>query len=504
MATRNDKKDGGITRIGYISSMVTSHERRRFLRTLSLGSLATFIGNGSSRAQAAVKVTPKLKFLTQESKGYDDARQLFNSRLNFRPALIAKFNSGKTDKTEKEIAAAFKHAHLNKLQVTVKSGGHSFEGFSSNNGGMMVSLSAMTGMEYDAKTKTVKAQPGCRLGQVGSVLLSKGRLLPSGSCAGVGLAGLTLGGGYGLFARKHGLTCDHLTGLRMVDGKGDIHDSDDDPEKGAKLLKVCRGGGNGNFGIITELRFSTVAAPKLFSSQRIRYRKLTPEKVGELAKLWFTATTKLPNDGFSAFVLNGSSLTVLITFFDKGTRAYVEKAFQPMRDKAWRNEAIRVAPTASAITRYYGRPGPLPFKNASAGYYRDYDHIAKSIPAIAKQVARVSGTVWQINTLGGAINTLEFEKQSVYPHRAYPWLGEIQGYWDNIKREGICVENVATVQKLITACGVTDHYRNYPDIDFKNSGKAYYGESGLEQISEMKKLYDPDNTIHHPQSVKAN
>lgn len=465
-------------------------DRRRFLRTISLTSLSALIAKEKLSAQADTALgQPVLKLLTPASDGYDLARQLFNSRLNLRPAFVSICT------TEKQIAESVRMAKTRKLQVTVKSGGHSFEGFSSNDGGLMINLSQMKGMKYDAKTHTLVAQPGCRLGEVGQWLFSKGRLLPSGSCAGVGLAGLTLGGGYGLFARKYGLTCDRLTGLRMVDGQGRIHDSDDDPE----LLKACRGGGNGNFGIITQLRFLTVPAPKTFRSQRIRFRKLTPSKVGELADLWFTATSHLPGDVFSAFVLNGSSLTILITFFDKKTD--ITRSFAALRKQAWKNEPIHVAPTARAVKRYYGRPGPLPFKNASAGYYASYEKIAKIIPEVAKQVSKVSGTVWQVNTLGGAIDTPEFEKQSVYPHRHYPWLGEIQGYWNKPSRAEKLIDNVAAVQKIFARHGIKDHYRNYPDIDFENHGTSYYGVEGLNLLRKIKQRYDPENTIRHPQSI---
>ena len=181
----------------------------------------------------------------------------------------------------------------------------------------------------------------------------------------------------------------------------------------------------------------------------------------------------------------------------------IEKAFEPLRKIAWKAEAIQIGPTESAVLRYYGRPGPLPFKNASAGYYRSYQHIAKTIPAIARQVAKVSGTVWQINTLGGQISRADYAKQSVYPHRDYQWLGEIQAYWEKPSRADACVENVARVQSLLAASGVTDHYRNYPDIHFKNWETAYYGHAGLAQIRTMKQLYDPEDTIRHPQSVKV-
>ena len=73
------------------------------------------------------------------------------------------------------------------------------------------------------------AGAGCRLEEVNQFLLPKGRFLPAGSCRTVGLAGLTLGGGYGMFARKWGLTCDHLRRVKMVYGAGIIRDSNEEP-----------------------------------------------------------------------------------------------------------------------------------------------------------------------------------------------------------------------------------------------------------------------------------
>lgn len=466
--------------------------RREFLRISSFGSIACALGYDRAVGQTLKKVQAQPVFLKPDSKGYHSARQLFNSRLNLRPKVVA------VCKNEAEVAAAVAKAHGNGMQVTVKSGGHSFEGFSSNNGGMMLDLSAMKNLTYHAKERTLTAQPGCKLAEVGDLLFPKGRLLPSGSCAGVGVAGLTLGGGYGLFARKHGLTCDHLTGVRMVDGCGKVHDSDQMPD----LLKACRGGGNGNFGIITELRFRTVPAPGTFRSQRIKFRKLSPDQVGELADLWFAATEKLPGDVFSAFVLNGSSLTVLVTFFNPVSLRVITDRFKPMVQRAWKSEPVHIAPTQRAIKRYYGRPGPLPFKNASAGFYKSYKDIAEVMPKVAKQVAEVSGTVWQVNTLGGRINSRDYAAVSVYPHRSYPWLGEIQGYWNKKSRAETGIENVQKVQKIFADAGVTAHYRNYPDMGFKDWEKSYYGEEGLDLIRSMKQKYDPSNTIRHPQSVR--
>src|SRR5690606_14140152 len=100
-------------------------------------------------------------------------------------------------------------------------------------------------------------QPACLLQEIYASFLPKNRIIPAGSCGTVGIAGLALGGGYGFFSRKYGLTCDHLTRIKLVDGNGKIQDSDGNP----KLLWACRGGGNGNFGVVTEMEFKTHPAP---------------------------------------------------------------------------------------------------------------------------------------------------------------------------------------------------------------------------------------------------
>ena len=126
-------------------------------------------------------------------------------------------------------------------------------------------------MRLDAATGLLTAGAGCRLRDVNRFLLAKGRFLPAGSCATVGLAGLTLGGGYGMFARKWGLTCDHLRSLRMVDGTGAVRDSAAEPD----LLWAARGGGNGHFGIVTQLTLQTRVVPRAFSSWKFRAYRLT-------------------------------------------------------------------------------------------------------------------------------------------------------------------------------------------------------------------------------------
>ena len=227
-----------------------------------------------------------VKFVTPDAPDYAATREVYNAGITTQPKIIACCIS------ETGVQRAIERAKADNWPVAVKAGGHSFEGFCLNDDGLVVSVSPMREMQLDPKTGILTAGAGCRLEEVNKFLLAKGRFLPAGSCRTVGLAGLTLGGGYGMFARKWGLTCDHLRRIKMVDGAGIIHDSNEEPD----LLWSSRGGGNGHFGIVTELTFNTRPAPAQFSSWKFRAYKLDPKRATALLEAWFEATPDLPNE----------------------------------------------------------------------------------------------------------------------------------------------------------------------------------------------------------------
>lgn len=409
---------------------------------------------------------PDVDFLTRRDTGFARHRRCFNTRIDRMPAAIALC------RTEKGVIESVDYARRRGLPVTIKSGGHSFEGFCISDGGLVIELSALNALGYHEKARLFTAGPGATISQTYDFLLPRGRLIPLGSCGGVGLGGLTLGGGYGLFSRKYGLTCDSLRGVRMIDGLGRVQTTRGDKE----LLWACRGGGNGNFGIITGFVYRTVEAPQRLTQQRYKYFKLTPARAVERAREWFEFAAGLPRDAFSAFVLNGRTLTILVTSF--------ESEIAPLKAVTPRTE-----PLARACRRYYGRKEPLFFKNASAGFYRGFGDIEKVAERVFAQTAR--GAIFQINTLGGAIGT----GTGAFPHRAYPFLGEVQGYSER------SVAVVRAIQDLLG--GVSAHYRNYPDAGFKNWAESYYGAANYERLQRVKRRFDPHNLIRHPQSVRA-
>ena len=430
-----------------------------------------------------------VQFLTRNDEKFDALRKGFNKRFDNLPKIVALCF------TTKGVQAAVQKAKEEKLKISVKSGGHSFEAFSSSSDSLLINLSQMNQINWLDDEKVV-LQPACLLQEIYADFLPKKRIIPAGSCGTVGIAGLALGGGYGFFSRKYGLTCDNLTRIQLVDGNGEIQNSDENPE----LLWACRGGGNGNFGVVTELEFKTHPAPDSFSSYRLKYRNLNVDRFMELIRTWFSYTSNLRNEAFSAFVLNGKTLTVLITNYQKNSREF-ESSFAELRNLADEYKPSYNQNLALALKRYYGRKEPLYFKNASAGLYKGIQDIEEILPQVFEKVISKSGMIYQINTLGGEINNLEFEKNSAYPHRSFPYLSELQSYWDNASQGKSFLEKFEEIQQLFHNAGISAQYRNYPDINFPNWETAYFGKN-YGKLQQIKSQLDPEDLFHFEQSVR--
>lgn len=440
--------------------------RRRLLKLAGLTAIAGFT-SFTTYAEASDDVL----YLGRGDAVFDQHRQLYNKSLSFMPRVIAVCAN------EAGVQQAIKYAKAKGLHVTIKSGGHSFEGSCLNNDGLVIDLAPMNNMVLKADNSLV-AQPAVKLKQLNDYLLPKGRLLPAGSCGGVGLSGLTLGGGYGLFARQFGLTCDHLTGVRIVTKDGSVIDSDDMPE----LLWGCKGGGNGRFGVVTELRYRTVRMPATLYQHRFRAYKLTPARAVQLCKSWFDITKSLPNYAFAAYVLNGKTLTVTVMATKNEAMHDVLAKFEAVMDK---NDGLKPDPLPIGIKYYYGRKEPLNFKNLSAGYYKGFEDLEEGLEDLLAHSMATRGAVFQINTLGGAINTVDADA-TAYPHRHQSYLGEAQCYWDKPEQASEKLTAMKIVQKKLHAMGVRDHYVNYPDSNIASPEQAYFGKN-LARLKALEK-----------------
>ena len=184
--------------------------------------------------------------------GYEDARAIFNSMIDRRPALIAQCES-----TE-DVRAALAHAAATGLEVAVRSGGHSVAGASSVDDGLVIDLRRMNGVEVDPNARTATVGGGATWSDFDRATQPYGLATTGGRVSSTGVAGLTLGGGSGWFEREWGLACDNLIEVELVTADGRVVTASEG--ENSELFWALHGG-SGNFGIATRLVFQLHPLP---------------------------------------------------------------------------------------------------------------------------------------------------------------------------------------------------------------------------------------------------
>lgn len=181
-----------------------------------------------------------------EDPEYDEARSIYNAMIDKRPGVIAQCH-GVSD-----VVSALEAGRRAGLAIAVRGGGHNGPGFGTVEGGMVIDLSQMDGVEVDADRRIARVQGGATWGQVDAATHRFGLATPSGIISTTGVGGLTLGGGHGYLSRRHGLTIDNLVEAEMVLADGQIVTASESEHP--DLFWAIRGGG-GNFGIVTSFTF---------------------------------------------------------------------------------------------------------------------------------------------------------------------------------------------------------------------------------------------------------
>ncbi len=186
------------------------------------------------------------QLVAPQDPSYDEHRKVWNGSIDRRPALIARC-SGVAD-----VIAAVRFAKRTDLAVAVRSGGHSFPGLSTCDGGLVIDLRQMRGIRADPEARTARVQAGVLWGELDRETQAFGLATTGGIVTHTGVAGLTLGGGIGWLQRKHGMTIDNLLSVDLVTADGEFVKASE--TENADLFWGLRGGG-GNFGIVTEFEF---------------------------------------------------------------------------------------------------------------------------------------------------------------------------------------------------------------------------------------------------------
>lgn len=266
-----------------------------------------------------------------DDPGYDAARALYNGMIDKRPRLIARC----ADVTD--VIAAVNFGRAEGLAIAVRGGGHSGAGLAGVDDGLVIDLSAMKGVRVDPETRSVRAGAGCTQGDLDHATHAFGLAVPAGIVSTTGIAGLTLSGGHGYLARRHGLTIDSLLAADVVLADGSFVTAS--AERHPELFWALRGGG-GNFGIVTSFLFRAHPVGPVFAGPMAwdlaqgreimrRYRGFLARAPEELSV--FLALKTVPSCEPFPEAHWGERICLLMTFHD-GSEAEGRAAMGPLLD----------------------------------------------------------------------------------------------------------------------------------------------------------------------------
>jgi FAD/FMN-containing dehydrogenase len=449
--------------------------------------------------------------------GYDRARELFDPRFDrLRPAGIAY--CGKPD----DVAACVNFASKFTLPIRARSGGHSYAGWSSVNGGLVVDVSQLN--RFSVGNGTVRVGSGLGLIDFYSKLAARGLAVPGGSCPTVGIAGLTLGGGVGVVGRKYGLTCDNLESVEIVTAAGDILTCDSG--RHSDLFWASQGGGGGNFGVATAFTFRTHALSQLI----VFFLGWPWSLAGQVVDAWQSWAPQAPDALWSNLHLSaapgGGTPQIQVGGTYVGTIAGVarllDKLYAAIGSKPtsyFLNEepyltAMLIEAGCSTLSVHECHTGPegvlprVPSFAKSDFFTRKLN--ASGIRVLLAGIERlvsVSGAEGgaggiAFDAFGGAINRVK-PAATAFVHRDALFLAQYTTEWQYPgSHTGVANQHawLRSYYKALHPHASGQAYQNYVDPDLVNWEQAYYG-ANYPRLTQVKAAYDPQNLFHFPQSI---
>ena len=425
--------------------------------------------------------------------GYEDARKIHNGLIDKRPAVIARCR-GTAD-----VVDALTFAKENRLEVSVRGGGHNVAGRAVCEGGVMIDLSLMKGIHVDPKARTARVQGGVTWRELNRETALYGLATTGGVISTTGIAGLTLGGGIGWLMAKHGLAVDNLLSAEIVTAKGEVLTASAD--QNSDLFWAIRGGG-GNFGIATSLEFrlhplrevfgGIVAHPFPVANEALRFYRDFTRSFGDE----FTVDAGLTHapDGsgtpLAAFIIchYGSpdrARADLRPLLEYGSPAIVQVGPMPY-------------PAMNMILDKGFPPGALNYWKSS--FVRDLDDavIDVMVDRFAVCPSPMSGMV--IEPYHGAVTRVSVSSTAV-PHRERGYNLLIVSEWLDPTTNDRNIAWGRDTYAALTPYLAARRYVNYLDADERaDAVSAAYG-SNYARLRELKRKYDPENIFHLNQNI---
>ncbi len=433
--------------------------------------------------------------LMPEDAGYDDGRRLWNAVHDRRPALIAR------PSTAEEVATAVRFAREHDLEITVRSGGHAAAGFGGANGGLLIDLFGMRGVEADPETRSARANGGALLGELDIAAQAHGLVCPTGVVGHTGVAGLTLGGGVGRLQRNFGLTIDNLTAVELVTADGRLvrATATEEPE----LFWGLRGAG-WNFGIATAFEFRLQPfGPEL-------HRGVLTFPATQIQELW---------SRFRAYALDAPDTVSCIFGLDRAApdAGYADEMVgRPIVFFAWNHSgaaddverdtaALRGGPTPLTTTI-----GSVPFLDVQTAHdlafgwgsrsfiksHNANDLRPDALDALAELAAEAPGdATFSATALGGAISRVP-EDATAFAGRAEAFDLSADSAWSDPALDQANADWCRRAMAIVEPDRTLGAYANGNSDAGPEESRKIYGDAKLARLGALKREWDPKNVFH--------
>ncbi len=442
------------------------------------------------------------ELILPDDSGYDEARKVFNSMIDRRPAVIARCAS--TD----DVAASVNFAREQGLIVAVRCGGHSVAGMGVCDDGILIDLAGLKRIDVDPEAKTARTGGGVLWGEFDAATQEHGLHTPGGRVTTTGVGGFTTGGGYGWTSSKYGLTCDNLISAEVVLADGSVVTAGEDENE--DLFWGIRGG-SGNFGVVTELEFRlhelgpiVLAGLALWPLDRAPevlrgWRDYVDDAPDELSTACVILTA--PPEEFVPDDLKGQGALGMAAIY-VGDPEEGASVVQPLKDLGPEVDLIGPMPY-TAFQAMLDPSAPKGYRNYWRGEYLKglgddaIDTFMEHAPEV--RAAGVPFSQMLIFRIGQGVAAMP-DDATAFSHRDADYLFHPISVWeDPADDEKVIAANRAFADAMRPFSTGAAYLNFTPEGDRVRDA---YGDAKYERLVALKDRYDPDNLFRLNQNIK--
>ena len=434
--------------------------------------------------------------IVPEDPAYDQARAVFYGGIDKRPGAIVRVAN--VADVQRVIAVARDGGY----ELAVRSGGHSIAGYSTTDGGIVLDLRSMSGVEIDADARIARVETGATALQVTKAAAEHGLVIGFGDSGSVGVGGITLGGGIGFLVRKHGLTIDSLVGAEIVtaDGRHLRVDAEHHPD----LFWAIRGGG-GNFGVVTRLELRLHELPQFTGG--ILVLPATPETIAGFVAASTAAPEELSTIGnvmpapplpFLPPELHGR-LVIFAMMAYAGDNESAQRALAPFRSLATPlADMVRAMPYPEMYP-----PEDPSFRPLAIGRTMFVDDVDQSLAETIHEYLSTSDAamrVAQFRVLGGAAARVSNDA-TAYAHRSKAVLVNVAAFYASPQERPARSRWVREFARALQPNDDSAYVGFLGADDGADRVHGAYPDTTWERLRKVKTNYDPDNLFRLNQNI---